>query len=424
MSAYDAVVVTIGPGARGIARVLAALGQRVVLLHHEGPGGAPGGQVALDVPLDTGLVVDPGLGATFGAWTPYTPTRAVIGRGRRFAIPLGRMDLPRLIPGSNHPHAIAGWMRARATAELAQLIGGGQEQRTYRDWVIQHYGAPVWEHLYAGYVAKRFGPGDEVICGVARIHQGVVPTLYAPVGPQGDLAEGVTERRLGVRGVRSGVVETDRGTFAGTVWLDAPPRLVCTWLGDAVPTAVRLDADRLDARDGLEVIVEGGADLPFETHLLDADVPWFRLTRPGLLPGGDGGRTLVAHAALDPRDPRQRAADQDVVEQVVTALRVAGVTDVGPGRGVVRRLSAFHPVWRAGHLTRLRGWVLALEERELVPIGRLGLCAPLDAGRSAAITARVVQEGVAGLREAVRVLVEPPVLDPGERAPLRRFLTA
>lgn len=420
MSTYDVVVVSVGAGGRWAARAAAAAGRRVLHVRARGPGGEAPTEVGPDdVPTDSGLLSAPGrlADAVFGPLSPVEVERAVLVRGNVHLLPLLRWELLRILPPTDQPRALSAWARARAAKELAQLIGGGSEQRSYRQWVTSRFGEPAYQALYAPYAEKRFGPPDEVLCGIARVVHALPGAFVAPAMGWGALpAAGHEEVVATVTRIAGGRVETDAGLFTGRVLVDAPPPLVATWLGDAATDALRQDASRLTARAGVEIVLRGGAKLPLETHVVDAAIPAFRLVRTARLPRG--ADHLVAHLA---GDGLAAASDAELVRMVADPLR-AIEPDVDGTGARVRRLPHHHPLWRPGHFTRLRSWALALEEREILPVGRLGLVAPLDPGLEVALVADLLGDEEVGIREAVRRHVEPPVLDPSERAHLTSFV--
>ncbi len=423
--ADDAVVVGGGPGGVRAARALASTGRRVTLLQ-EGPW--PGGLAHPDIPLSRG--VTPAVGAL--AERLYGPMCVVEGLDRALHVdrrshrlPLGRTELARLVPPAQAASAAAAWSRMRGTIELRKIIGGGSELRTYKDWVSQRFGEPVFERFYAAYCQARFGPPADVSCNVARLFHGTVTDgpLYAPaVGPALD-TEGVEVRTNSViRSVQGGQVETDEGVFTGEVFLDIAPRRVVEWLGRAATPALTNDAGFLTARNALQVLVRGPQDLPFETHVLGG-APFYRIVRPALLPGCAALEgTLCVHYALDADDPLWSAGDAQVASRTVAALSGIGIEGVTADGARVQRVRDHHPVWVGTHLVRMRRYVLALEELELVPVGRAGLHAPLDLAAEAAYLEGVLVPERPTVRALLRDHVEPPVLDAVDRAHLTRFV--
>jgi hypothetical protein len=427
MSSYDLVVVSVSPSGRRAAKAAASAGRRVVLVLP--PGGVD--DPLPEVPVDNGLLTggDPTatalLTALVGPVQAYEPARAVLRQGRLRALPLARRDVMALLPAATLPPAATAWARARAASELARLLGGGVEQRSYRDWVVQRFGEPVYTALFARYGERRFGPPAEVVCGVARVHHGLPRAEYAAsqAFSAGRVEGGYEVVRAELTGITNGGLDTAAGRFEGPIWADLPPAQVIALLGAAASEEARVDASHLVARHAVEVVLRGGQDLPFETHLLDADGPFYRVVRPGLLPAGGPSDRLVVHANVADADSRWSGTDGALVSEAVHDLEKVGVTGVSADSAVVRRLRWHAPVWRPAHLTRLRNHVLGLDDHGVTPIGRVGLTAWFDAGGEASLLAGLLAEEPVSARELVRLHVEPPVLDGAERARLTTFIT-
>lgn len=421
--ATEAVVIGGGPGGLRAAVALRRAGRSVVLLQI---GPHAGGNAHPDVPVGRGLTTAPGrlAEALYGEFRDVPGLeRAVERHGRVVRLPLSRPQLAALLPKRQVLPAAAAWARARGAVELKKVVGGGSEQRTYRDWVVQRFGEPVYERLFAPYAARRFGDPAALSCNVARLFHGVpAPDVLQAPGAGPALPSTDVDVRLGVTvtGVADGRVTTDRGVFEGDVFVDAPPSVVVGWLPAATATSLRSDAEALVARDAVQVLVRGGEELPFETHVLDEDVPFYRMVRPGLLPGCEGlTGTVCAHFAVDPED---RSPDEAWVSRAVEGLKRAGVRDADGAGARVQRIPWQHPVWTGTHLSRMRRYALALEELDVVPVGRGGLHGQVDLAAELAWLDGALAEDAEPARERMRRLVEPPVTDPSVRARLTHFV--
>lgn len=413
----DAVVIGTSPSGRLAAHLLARSGRSVVLFDRSSPPVAP------EIPTDTGLVVAPG-SPVLGALVPFQPTRAVVLRGRVHPLPLSPASLAAAVPLASWPAVSVGRGEARVRGELSALLGGGTEQRTYRDWVVQRFGAPAFAQIFEAYAARRFGPAEQIVCGVATLHHGPAghAEWLAPSRPfVADLA-GVEVRTDAIRAVGSGFVDAEAGRVEGLVVVDAPPAQLHAWLG-ADPALTR-DVGLLLARHGVEVLLPLEADLPLETHLLDPDVPFFRITRPGLLPGVGDPQLAVLHLALDREDPLWTGPDAAMVQACVASLDRLKIGPARADRAIVRRLPDHHPMWRLGHLARMRAWLHHLDDHDILPVGRAAVAAPLDIGGQAAWLEALLGPERPTLRELARVQIEPPTRDPVERARLRDLIVA
>lgn len=419
----EAVVIGGGPGAARAAVALAKAGRSVTLLQ---VGAFADGVAHPEVPIGRGVTTSPpALGeALYGPFRAVDGLgRAVLHKGRVHGLPLARPRLAAFLPPAQVLPAAVAWVRTRGATELKKFIGGGAELRTYQDWVAQRFGAPVYEQLFAAYARKRFGEPGDLSCNVARLAHGLPEgdARWAPAGgPELSLAGVKVHTRVRVSSLATGRVETDQGTFEGDVFLDVPPAVAVTWLDEADATTLVAEASRLGARDAVQVLLRGGDELPFETHALDADVPFYRVVRPGLLPGCErlAGHVCV-HFACDADDA---SSDGEWIARSVDGLGRAGVK-VSPSDGArVQRVAWQHPIWVGPHLARMRRWMIGLEELGLTPVGRAGLHAPLSLAAELAWLEGVIAEDRPSLRELARQLVEPPVLDPEERARLTRFV--
>lgn len=423
--ATDAVVVGGGPGGLRAAVALAKAGRNVTLLQ-EGPD--PGGCAHPDVPIGRGVTYAPGpLAETVhGAFRPVDVLdRGILLDGHVRRLPLSRPEIARLVPPTRLPSAALAWGRTRGTIELRKVIGGGAELRTYRDWVVQRFGEPVYERLYAHYCEARFGVPTEVSCNVARVVHGLVrdEPLFAPTHGPALAAVGVDVRtNVAVRGLTTGQVETDDGLFTGDVYVDVPPRRVVEWLGAAASAELRNDVSLLEARTLVQVLVRGPQDLPFETHVLGG-APFFRIVRCGLLPGC-GGLTehLCVQYALPVGDGLLHLSDDELAHRTVEALEAIGVRGASAVGARVQVLRDHHPTWVGPHLVRMRRYLLAVDELDILPVGRAGLHAPLDVATEFAWLAGILEAERPSLRALFRDLAEPPVLDPVDRAHLTRFV--
>lgn len=419
----EAVVVGGGPGALRAAAALAASGRAVTLLQ-EGPD--VGGRGDLDVPIGRGISPAAGTLAerVFGAFHQVEALeRAVLLDGRLRALPLSRADVARYVPATRLPTAALSWGRTRGASELRKLIGGGHEQRTYRDWVVQRFGEPVYEQFYKAYCQARFGDPEQVSCNVARRFHGEAldVALYAPASGAEARLEGVDVRtNVAIRAINGAQVETDAGVFTGAVHVDVNPRRVVGWLGGQVAPELINDVGFLGARHRVQVLLCAEAG-PFETHVLGG-APFYRVLRYGNLPGYDAlSGTISVHYSVEDGDPLLSASVEDVAMRTVDALRAVGI-EASPEGARVQVVRDHDPAWNGNHLVRMRRYLLALEDLEITPVGRAGLHAFMDLATEFAWLEGVLAEERPSLRAIYRDVVEPPVLDPEERPHLTRFV--
>lgn len=331
-------------------------------------------------------------------------------------LPLSTRDLVAAVPPTHLVEAARAWVRARGTVELKKVIGGGNETRTYADWVSAAFGEPVLARVHARYARARWGEPSHLSANVARLHHAVPPegprVAYAA---KGLAPSGVRHVPGELLGIEAGGVRTSEGFVEGTVFVAMTPSRVASLLPQELRATLEAEAALLETRDRVEVHLRAAGDGPLETHLLDAPGGFYRLLRTGRLPGGprDGvalHATVAAGGEVDAAAWTRRAVD------VLGAMGLAA--DAADARVIVRRDA--QPVWSGPHLARMRRHVMALASIGVVPVGREGMHAPLDlaaelAWLDAAQAALSDEKPARALREAMRTLVDPPAEDAPER---------
>jgi len=418
----DAVVVGGGLGAVRAAAALRAAGHSVVLLQ-EGPHLA--GRSFPDVPVGTGYER---FARVPQGWRPVEgATSGLFVGGTLHALPLSRAVLPRLFPAAQVGAAVAAWGRARGQRELAKLIGGGKECRTYRDWIVQHYGEPIYHRLFQPYAERRFGDPRGVTANVARAVHGGVPEGYLACPAEGRAAElvaglaGVEVRtNVTVTGLDGGGVNTTEGQVNGDVYVDLPPARVVALLGERAPNGVAEEVSWLRMRHALEVTLEGGASLPWITHDVDGPGQAFRLVRHGLFPGsGHLQGTVSVQMSVEANDPLWLGSDAEAIDAAMQAARELA-PDVTAAGARVQRVVNQHPVWVTTTAARMRRYVLMLSDLKVVPVGRAGTYSTLAGEAEVSYLEAVIGQGVP-VRDAFRRHVEPPVVVDEVRAHLTDF---
>lgn len=421
----DAVVVGGGIGAVRAAAALRAAGRSVVLVQE---GAHVAGLTHADIPVGTGFERFESVPADWRAVQGMT-TGLYVG-GAVHALPLSRAVLPTLLPTSQVASALAEWGRTRISSELARLIGGGHEQRSYRDWVLQHYGEPLFARLFEPYCDRRFGSAEGVSANVARaVHGASAGAVFGcPGGGRARelarLLEGI-EVVVGadVTGLSAGIVRLASGDVEGEVYVDLPPARVVALLGHAVPSGLASEVGWLRFRHALEVTVTGGAALPWVTHVVDGPGQAFRLVRQGLFPGNGALQgTVSVQMAVESNDPLWKGHDDVVVAAAAGSLREVA-TDVAVAGARVQRVANHHPVWVTTTAARMRQFALALGELNVTPVGRAGTYAPLAGAAERAYLDDVIHRRVS-IREAIRIHVEPAVVVDEARAHLTDFANA
>ncbi len=420
----DAVVVGGGLGAVRAAAALRASGRSVVLVQE---GGRLAGLTDPGLPVGTGFERFANPPAGWRAVAGLT-TGLYVG-GRVHALPLSRTILPKLFPVAQMASAAGAWGRSKASGELARLIGGGKEVRTYQDWLTQALGAPVFERMFLPYCERRFGDPAGITANVARGVHGPVAGGGRACPAHGRAAElrslvgGIEVVYAAVAGLEAGVVRTEVGDVEGEVFVDLPPARVVSLLGAAAPAGLASEVSWLRFRHALEVSLEGGASLPWITHVVDGPGQAYRFVRHGLFPGNGWlqGRVSV-QMSVEGNDPLWSGPEADVVASALCAL--SEVTPGATAEGArVQRVADHNPVWVTTTAARMRRYILALSELKITPVGRAGTYAPLSGDREVAYLNTVIGGGVS-VSEALRVHVQPPVVIDEPSAHLTDFANA
>jgi len=409
------VVVGDGPDALRVASALAATGAtpRVLLRPTRfGPAWARAGSGALRVAAAS---ADRALGALVEGGPPR---RGVLLGGRVRQTPLPPGGLAWFGPG-----AAAGVFGARARARsamaMAELVGGGAEERTYADWVSRRMGTPALEGVYAGYARRRFGVGpDELGAAVARslhVPPEVAPALARPAAGFASLEDapaGVpVEWGVDVAGfevVDGRVVAVIRrdGPPVPTpdgVWACVAPPVVTDWLGSALPVGVHTLAAAFRAAPAARVRAPRPAlALPDELHVLDDTARFWRVVVPAADPEALWVDFTFAPGAIVP--PRG-----ELVEAAAAGLASFGAEggEAALAGAEVAEIEGGVPLWTPHIRARLRDVHLALRPFGVVPAGRLGAWADLDAAEDLAL-ARGLAVADADPREVHRAQVDPP----------------
>ena len=413
--------VVIGGGPSGV--VAAAALEGAVLLD---PDRHVGGLEWTEVPVDRG-VCDAANAETVAQLAGGAPVATGFGKGlwaggQVWSLPFQRRELRTILPDSGR--ALVEWTRARAELVARDsLLGGGYEERTYKDWVVQRYGGSAFRLLYGPYAHKRFGDPEVAGVSLARLHHGLVLD-------EGLVGVGATPA-AGIEAMLSGVdVRTDVGLAGIELEDDHVKRvltsdgavdcdelfLACTLadaaelLGDQLPLGIRTDIGVFTTRHRLQVVVtaELPGDMPAEVHVVD-DAPFFRVTVPELLPGGDAlAGKLIAHVAVDDGDPLWTSGDGRVVEAVVAGLASTGIARAHDGDARVVRLADWDPAWTgpwhpAWH--RVAAW---FHKRGIRLVGRVATHRHADLGASLA-HAQHVANAADDYHEAGRIRLDPPV---------------
>jgi hypothetical protein len=431
------VVIGSGPDGLRAAAALADTGAQVVLLQ-QGPGAS--GLARPDLPEDDGRLRLPegtdraAAAAVLGPLRDApAPALSIARDGAVRSLPLRPDAVAELLPEGSRRTAARAWVRARGRNALAELVGGGQEERTMRDWVVRRMGRPAFDALYAGYAQRRWGaPADRLAVSLARVHHflpdaaprvevGGAPAeafdaMAARVAASGEVRTGVSVQGFHVESGRVTAVVLaggERIEAPDGVWVEDTPARAVGWLGDAASPGLVVDAGRLPAHDRVRVGLSGAAiDAGEVVHLLDEGLQAWRIV-------GLGSGRAVADCTL--ADGAAPAADH--AARVAAELRGAGVGDVRPDGGAVEHERAAVALWEITTPAVLREVLGPLRAAGVVLLGARGAVAGLGPGEALALALRYAGVADPDQREAQRQLIQAPTRIDDLGARITRFLT-
>ncbi|MFT5587150.1 MAG: hypothetical protein ACI9VR_004758 [Cognaticolwellia sp.] len=390
------------------------------------------------LPVDMGLFEDHGTAGIVqelaGASSSVSLNSQILAKGRRLELPFRRRELARMLPLKGAQRALTDWTKTRANIRAREVIGGGHEQRCYRDWVVYRYGRALYEQIHAPYAERRFGDPDAVAIAVAKIHHGVTDSPgWARFGESASSAhesllshtqreaaefEGVELQDGKVCAVFTdqGRVETNRLFWAGPI-----PELA-EWLEGEVSEVMAVDMRRLKTRHRIEAFLPmpGAELLPEVLHIVDK-APFFRVTPVSMKDDGilDG---VCCHIALDDGAPEWGMGDARLLAQCAEAISALEIGRADESSGLLRRMADYDPAWQVGRwfpdATRV---TRALHEMGIGLVGRSAAYRWMDPGQSLRL-ARSIGEDPGVWHEALRTQVDPPIKLADEGVPVTRFI--
>ncbi len=437
----------LGHGPSGV-RMAALLGPDTLLIE---PHQQPGGLEHPDLPEDLGHgLADEGGAAVVAQAYGDAPSlestatsRRLVVNGVEVGLPMERGRLARVLPHEDAVRVVAEQARIFAGSHLRKLVGGGSEERTYRDWVVQRFGERAYQLLHAPYAARRWGDPERLNVSMAWLHHvasegsGRVALGASPAKGWETLVSGVNAREAGVEVEALEVVDgkvasvrtsTGRLEVDGRLFYTGPlPRLV-DLLGDALDEGLRWDLGRMEHRHRIQVAVRvdgDTGDLPAELHVVRGDAPFFRVTAPGVLPGcGELASVLVTHLSCREEDEVWQASDEEIARRVVAALPAVGLP-VASARGArVERLAHYDPAWIGAWHPVLVRVLLAMQSLGVALSGRSGAYQWADPGRELLHLQALATAESVDPRELARTLLDPPVRGTAGRITMAEFVTA
>ncbi len=417
MTAAEHIVVGSGNEATVVAATLIAAGHRVSLIRT----GAPLPTELACVHRSTWQRLDtPSALATqvLGPTQPATSPRAgLLVAGGTHTLPLSPLAVGRILPTGHRRLAARSWIRARARNALAVVVGGGQEERTYRDWVVRRMGSPAYDALYADYAERRWGrTGEDISASMARVAHSpalaterVVPSDHrdhetaraqALLSAHGGLVFDADQIRFTVDG-RS-LVQIDLGAEVvdvrnRSVWAVTSPAVVADWLGEACPAAAQHLAAGLASIPSLRVRLSGArSGLPDEIHVLDPAPCWRFVRAPD-----DPEAWLVSATG-----PLSASAVDDIRDFAIQTNLVGDQSEVTAAAEVPGGV----PVWGPVDHARLRTVLDTFASLGIRLSGSAGTLTCLDPTALVAHVEALLDAGPPELQEAWRMVAAPPTL--------------
>ena len=352
----------------------------------------------------------------------------IVARGSAHSLPIPPWTVGQLLRRGERRQTARSWVRARARNGLAVVVGGGQEERSYLDWVSRRMGRAAFEALYADYAGRRWGrTGDGLAASVARQTHGrhVGGSRVEPV----DCADHGVRRAQAVldaagvevisapaarlhmeKGRVVGLEGVAGRSVRGPVWCTLSPREVAQRLQDGCPDSVRHLAAALSPAASCRIRLRGAlTGLPDELHILDPGPCWRYVRAPDR---PDDWIVSVTGASLS----------GSLTEDIRDHARQLGI--VGEGAEVIaaETLPGGLPVWGPSDHARLRTVLEVWQKLGLRAVGRGGTYAELDPTQVLAHLAAVVDG--AELLEAWRLHVAPAARTEDLDARITQFFAA
>ena len=364
-----------------------------------------------------------------GPTTPsQVPSMGLLASGRTLRLPLQPAEVTRILPAGHRRTVAKSFLRARARNTLATVVGGGQEERSYRDWVVRRMGEPAYTLLYADYAERRWGrSGGELSASLARVVHGIggesqrvrpvdardhgVVRAEAILNASGATILDTGVRRFHIDNATVASVELDDAfldTTETTVWTTLPPARVAACLGPDCPSAARHLAPTLSTRSAARLRLSGASpSAPDEVHILDP-APCWRLVRA-------------------PDDPKHwvvstyTGLSDALLEDVRDFAAQAGLIEAGGAVVAAAELPGGMSAWGRLDHARLRTVLDALRPLRLRLTGSAGTLSPLDPPDLVAHVCHLQDHGAESHQEAWRAIAAPPARADDLDARLSRF---
>lgn len=352
-------------------------------------------------------------------------SKGIWSGGALFGIPFSRRQLREMLPSGETSRALLEWTKTRAELIARDtLLGGGYEERFYRDWVVQRYGRSAYQLLYGPYAHKRFGDPEGSSVSLARLHHGLVRDVgvvgigASPAEGWSTLLEGTEVKTdVGIEGIevadgRVARVLTDDGAMdVDELWFAGPLHELAEALSDELELGLRMDVGTIETRHRIQVVLPmaARADLPAEIHVVD-EAPFFRLTLPELLPGGAAlAGHAIAHISCEDGDTLWSASDSRVSEAVASAMSSIGLPAGQASGARVLRLSDYDAAWRGPWHPAWIRLATALEKMGIHLVGRCGMHRHMSAGQELQYYEGLLDTDGPDWHELCRMHLDPPV---------------
>lgn len=321
---------------------------------------------------------------------PESPSRGLAIGGQVISLPVPTPALPGLVSAVPGPARLRSLARARVRNALAEVVGGGQEERSYEDWAVRRFGRPLHDGVFAPYAEARWGrPAGELAASLARVVHGTADhrAVHEPEPDCGkrwsdqlhraavQVVELQTPLRLEVEDGTVRAIESADGTrhaLAGPLWTTCAPDRIAAWLGEACPVEARAQAPHLPMADVVVTRVSGLDSVgPAELHVVARGGATWLAVAGSVVPGRQLRTTVPVGTSLE-------RVDLDVAgHRALSTLRSAAGCEGGAVESVVA-LPSWQPAWTPTSHPRLRRVLLAWDELGIVPVGRGGLYVDAD----------------------------------------------
>jgi len=386
-----------------------------------------GGIVEPRMPEGTGLVPASGnheklkrlYGQTPASKSDYV--RALWARGRSTTLPINPISVKQVVNNFEWGALMAGHLRLRTERLVRAIRGGGNEERSYRDWVIHRFGEGAYRGLHAPYARVRWGEPSEISHAFAeRFHGGTfletVSLGSTPAEGWAALTDSIADYSLnseikriefGENQISHVVTQNGEEFEASTLWYAGSIPKLYTILPEEVSSSLEADMKRLECRDRIQIALKAKIELgsiPDELHIIGGGSSIFMATKlSSRLIGGE--ERLLLHLS---QPSHRKVSDEQLVSEVLGMCSSLGLPHLKPDDAWVRRYEDYDPAWLgAWHPVHTRV-MLKLEQLGIRLIGRSGAYRHMDPGEELNLAFHA--NSSESVHESTRLFGDTPVI--------------